>query len=234
MPCSRSVSWRAPAPTHSPSDTVSRLRMLSVTTRRPLASVVSSTVIRGPRRTARVSDSTCALGRADVVVDGGEALLGGEQARQPLRQRRALARDRLAWRRGTWPGARSTARPAASAAVAQLALGGDDGAGRVRIDEIAALRLACARSRRRRRPRWRPLAAKSRRMRFAERARDRSCPFRAARASWRGSAARRGPRLRTDSARSWRRSGCPSTARSWRPPRASRRRRRAACAAGCR
>ena len=37
MPCSRSVSWRAPAPTQTPSDTVSRCGMLSVTTRRPFA-----------------------------------------------------------------------------------------------------------------------------------------------------------------------------------------------------
>ena len=235
MPCSRSVSWRAPVPTHNPNDTVSRLGIIvgddpqAVRERRQLDGHPR------PSRTARVKDLDVRLRSADVVVDGGETLLRREQPFEPGGQGRALAGDRLHAHRETWPGARSTSTTCGARLPARLAVGCNDGACRVRIGRdsrysalvrtMAAATSSCVAA----------AAANSRRIVSPSEPESRNCRV-----------SRERPHLGADERRVAPR-GFEQIAlevggdldvhrrrRTSRRPRASRRCRHVACAAGCR
>ena len=142
MPCSASRSWRAPAATQTPSETVSTCGMWCETTRRPLASTRD---LRGHAaapcllRARRLDE---ALDGGEIVGQHGDAFLRRHQRREPRRQGRALAGDRFdgVGELRRMRGGERDVRDVLGLRRERLARG-DDGARAVGVEQIAALRL---------------------------------------------------------------------------------------------
>ena len=138
-PCSASISSRAPAATHTPSETVSSCGMVCETTRRPLASLVTSGVMARPRQ-ARACGLRRSRQRRPRRWAAPRTVPDRHQGGKPWRQRRPGSRPLHGI--GEFRGmGRRQHDFRVRRAPAETGFGCDDAAGRVRVGEIAGLRL---------------------------------------------------------------------------------------------